>query len=87
LLDFAAVFVEGTDLGVSNPGILNNFITVNKNGLYHFEGVDRIFVTGDNDGLLMTPRSTMKIKLFKPKGSLVEGNLLIWDFVFQKSVL
>jgi hypothetical protein len=64
-LDFGAVFVQGTDLAVSNQGSLNNFITVNKDGLYHFEGVIRMFVTGDNDGLVMTPRSTMKIKLFK----------------------
>jgi len=65
-VDFASVFVQGNDLAVSNQGSLNNFITVNKNGLYHFEGVVRMFVTGDNDGLVMTPRSTMKIKLFKP---------------------
>lgn len=64
-LDFAGVFIEGTDLTVSNQGSFNNFITVNKNGLYHFEGVVRVFVTGDIDGLSMTPRSTMKIKLFK----------------------
>jgi hypothetical protein len=64
-IDFASVFVEGTDLAVSNQGSLNNFITINKSGLYHFEGVIRLFVTGDNDGLVMTPRSTLKIKLLK----------------------
>lgn len=64
-IDFASVFVQGTDLSVSNQGSLNNFITINKTGLYHFEGVVRVFVTGDIDGLTMTPRSTMKILMFK----------------------
>jgi hypothetical protein len=64
-VDFAATFVQGTDITVSNPGTVNNFITVNKTGLYHFEGVIRMFVTGDNDGLVMTPRATMKLRLLK----------------------
>jgi hypothetical protein len=64
-VDFGASFVTGTDLTVSNQGSLNNYITVNKTGLYHFEGVIRSFVTGDVDGLVMTPRATMKLKLLK----------------------
>lgn len=67
-VDFASVFMEGADLSVSNQGTVNNFITINKDGLYHFEGVIRMFVTGDVDGLAMTPRSTMRIKLFKQGG-------------------
>jgi hypothetical protein len=64
-IDFASVFVQGTDISVSNQGIVNNFVTINKDGLYHFEGVVRMFVTGDVDGLAMTPRSTLKLRLFK----------------------
>lgn len=64
-IDFASVFVQGTDISVSNQGIVNNFVTINKDGLYHFEGVVRMFVTGDVDGLVMTPRSTLKLRLFK----------------------
>jgi len=64
-IDFASVFIQGTDISISNQGSVNNFITINKTGLYHFEGVVRAFVTGDVDGLVMTPRSTMKILLFK----------------------
>jgi hypothetical protein len=64
-VDFGLVFTQGSDLTVSNPGILNNYININKTGLYHFEGLVRMFVTGDVDGLVMTPRTTMKIRLFK----------------------
>jgi hypothetical protein len=64
-IDFASAFVQGTDFTVLSSGSINNYITINKTGLYHFEGVVRIFVTGDVDGLVMTPRSTMKIRLFK----------------------
>jgi hypothetical protein len=64
-VDFAASFVQGADITVSNVGSVNNFITVNKTGLYHFEGIIRMFVTGDVDGLVMTPRATMKLRLFK----------------------
>jgi len=64
-VDFGIAFVQGTDFGISNPGSLNNYININKTGLYHFEGLVRMFVTGDVDGLVMTPRTTFKIRLFK----------------------
>jgi succinate dehydrogenase/fumarate reductase flavoprotein subunit len=64
-VDFAATFVQGSDITVSNQGTLNNYITINKTGLYHFEAVIRTFVTGDVDGLVMTPRATMKLRLLK----------------------
>jgi hypothetical protein len=63
--DFASVFVKGTDISVSNEGFLNNYITINKAGLYHFEGVLRLFVTGDVDGPVMTPRAFLQLELFK----------------------
>jgi hypothetical protein len=63
-VDFAGVFVQGTGIDVSNQGSLENYITVNKTGLYHFEGTIRCFITGDIDGLVMTPRSTFKLRLF-----------------------
>lgn len=64
-IDFGAVRDDGTDITVSNNGFIENYITVNKTGLYHFEGVVRMFVTGDIDGLVMTPRAIMKLRLFK----------------------
>jgi len=64
-IDFAAVFVKGTDITVSNEGSINNYIIINKTGLYHFEGVIRVFVTGDVDGPVMTPRATLQLELFK----------------------
>ncbi len=64
-VDFASAFVEGTDISVNNAGSLNNYIVINKNGLYHFEGVLRSFATGDVDGLVMTPRAFMKANFFK----------------------
>jgi hypothetical protein len=80
-IDFASSFVQGTDISVSNQGSVNNYLTINKSGLYHFEGVVRIFVTGDVDGLVMTPRATMKINLFK--AGAVNSALYLEETLFQ----
>lgn len=80
-VDFASVFLKGTDLSVSNQGSLNNYISINKTGLYHFEGLVRLFVTGDVDGPVMTPRATMKLDLFK--AGLVNTGIYLEEALMQ----
>jgi hypothetical protein len=57
-LDYGNTNVTGSDFTISNPGLTNNFITVNRTGLYHFEGNIRFFVTS-NLSVAMLPRSTL----------------------------
>lgn len=67
-LDYGSSNVSGTDFTISNPGTVNNFITVNKTGLYHFEGVLRYFVTSTLS-VAMLPRATLDLLANQPTGA------------------
>ncbi len=67
-LDYGSSNVSGSDFSISNPGLLNNFITVNKTGLYHFEGVLRYFVTSTLS-VTMLPRITLDFLANQPTGA------------------
>lgn len=67
-LDFGASNVSGSDFTISNPGLTNNFITVNRTGLYHFEGSLRFFVTCDLT-VTMLPRITLDFLVNQPSSS------------------
>ena len=64
-LDYGSSNVTGSDFTLSNPGTLNNYITLNKTGLYHFEGVLRYFVTGVLS-VTMLPRATLDFLANRP---------------------
>ncbi len=67
-LDFTAFNETGTDFTINNPGLTNNYITVNKTGLYHFEGVLRYFVTSSLS-VNMLPRATLDFLANQPTGA------------------
>ncbi len=67
-LDYGSSNVSGSDFTISNPGTVNNFITVNKTGLYHFEGVLRYFVTSTLS-VSMLPRVTLDFLANQPTGA------------------
>jgi len=64
-LDFGTTNETGTDFTINNPGLVNNYITVNKTGLYHIEGVLRYFVTGSLS-VTMLPRVTLNFIANQP---------------------
>jgi hypothetical protein len=66
-LDFSSVVETGTDFTISNSGLVNNYITINRTGLYHFEGVIRYFVTSDLT-IAMFPRATLDFSTNRPSG-------------------
>ena len=70
-VDFATAIVTGTDITVNSSGLTNNFIVINKTGLYHFEGTMRLFVTNPI-GVTMKPRGFIKIIANRPAGTDVD---------------
>jgi hypothetical protein len=67
-LDIAISVETGTDFTISNPGLVNNYITVNRTGLYHFEGVIRYFATSDLS-ISMFCRATLNLFANRPSGT------------------
>ncbi len=66
-LDFGSSNEVGTDFTISNPSTTNNFIAVNRTGLYHFEGVLRYFATSTLS-VNMLPRATLNFSANQPSG-------------------
>lgn len=64
-LDFGSSNESGTDFTINNPGLVNNYVTVNRTGLYHFEGVLRYFVTSTLS-VAMLPRATLDFLVNQP---------------------
>ena len=81
-LDFASSNETGTEFTISNTGQENNFITVNKTGLYHFEGVIRYFVTSDLD-INMFCRATLNFLANQP--SLPDLNFILEEARMEKT--
>jgi hypothetical protein len=79
-LDYGTTNVTGTEFTISNPGLLNNYITVNKTGLYHFEGTLRYFVTGALS-VTMLPRATVNLLV----NSTVDLNMLLFEDLLEKT--
>jgi hypothetical protein len=73
-LDYGSVSETGSDFTISNSGLINNFITVNRTGLYHFEGAIRYFVTSETSITLFS-RATLDFVANQP--SLADLNLLL----------
>lgn len=67
-LDYGVTNESGTDFTISNLGLTANFITVNRTGLYHFEGVLRYFVTSSLS-VNMLPRTTLDFLANPPTGA------------------
>ena len=67
-LDYGVTNESGTDFTISNSGLTANFITVNRTGLYHFEGVIRYFVTS-NLSVTLLPRTTLDFIANPPAGA------------------
>jgi hypothetical protein len=81
-LDYGSTNESGTDFTISNPGITGNFITVNRTGLYHFEGVIRYFVTS-NLSVNMLPRTTLDFLANQPSGA--DLNLILNEDPLDKT--
>lgn len=81
-LDYASSLVSGTDFSINNPGLVNNYITVNRSGLYHFEGAIRYFTTSALS-VIMLVRSTLEFVANQP--SATDLNLLLLEDVMQKT--
>ncbi len=67
-LDYGSSNESGSDFTINNPGTLNNYITVNRTGLYHFEGSLRYFVTCGLS-ITMLPRITLDFLANQPTGA------------------
>ena len=67
-LDYFGSVETGSDFTISNSGLVSNYITLNRSGLYHFEGLIRYFLTVEND-LSILPRITLKFKAIRPSGT------------------
>ncbi len=81
-LDFGTTNVSGSDFTISNPGLTGNFITVNRTGLYHFEGSIRYFVTCDLS-VTMLPRITLDFLANQP--STTDLNLTLMEDRMEKT--
>ncbi|MES2777709.1 MAG: hypothetical protein V4722_26255 [Bacteroidota bacterium] len=81
-LDFQSSNESGTDFTISNPGLVNNYITINKTGLYHFEGSVRYFVTA-NLSVILLPRAAMYFLANQPASS--DLNLLLFEDRMDKT--
>ena len=68
-LDLLASQVIGSDFTVNTTGTTNNYIEINRSGLYNFVGAIRIFATID-DAVTMLPRAYVKFKSNQPPGNL-----------------
>ena len=73
-LDFTSVKIYGTDFTLSTAGEENNYITVNRSGLYHFEGTIRIFATSE-PAISMAPRGIVRFLANEPSG--VDPNIIL----------
>lgn len=79
-LDFGTTNETGTDFTISNPGLTRNYITVNRTGLYHFEGNLRYFVTSALS-VNMIPRATLHFLV----NSTVDLNMLLFEDLLEKT--
>lgn len=79
-LDYGSTNESGTDFTINNPGLFNNYITVNRTGLYHFEGTIRYFTTS-NLSVIMLPRATMNFVT----NSAIDLNLLLLEDPMDKT--
>jgi hypothetical protein len=75
-LDYGSTSETGTDFTINNPGLVNNYITVNRTGLYHFEGSLRYFVTS-NLTVILLPRATLNFS--------ASSNMLLFEDVMEKT--
>ncbi|TAD82785.1 MAG: hypothetical protein EAY75_15890 [Bacteroidetes bacterium] len=64
-VDFMNPVVVGTDFSMATAGTTNNIITVNRTGLYHFEGLVRLFATSQLS-ITMLPRATLRFLADQP---------------------
>ncbi|MEO5647456.1 MAG: hypothetical protein ABIQ56_03780 [Chitinophagaceae bacterium] len=81
-LDFGSTNETGSDFTISNPGLTGNFITVNRTGLYHFEGTIRYFVTSAISVILLS-RSTLDFVANQP--SATDLNFLLLEDPMDKT--
>jgi hypothetical protein len=79
-LDFGLSNETGTDFTINNPGLINNYITVNRTGLYHFEGLMRHFVTSSSS-ITMYPRATLHLLV----NSTPDLTFLLYEDVMEKT--
>ncbi|MCU0404510.1 MAG: hypothetical protein MUE99_08170, partial [Chitinophagaceae bacterium] len=68
-IDLLASQVIGSDFTINTTGLTNNYIQINRSGLYNFVGAIRIFATID-DAITMLPRTYVKFKSNQPGGNL-----------------
>ena len=80
-LDLAVAKVSGTDITVNNAGLLNNFIAINRTGLYHFEGNIRLFLTSPSSTTLM-PRGYVRMLVNEPSGA--DPNFILVEETMQE---
>jgi hypothetical protein len=64
-MDFDTPVTSGNDFTINSNGITNNFIKVNRAGLYHFEGGVRYFVNCDAS-LTLLPIAQLSILFSHP---------------------
>jgi hypothetical protein len=66
-LDFNTSSVSGTDITVHNEGTINNYLTINRSGLYHFEGSVRFSITTNviNSAI---PQCQLAVRFNRPAG-------------------
>jgi hypothetical protein len=64
-VDFGTAMISGTDFTINSDGPFNNFITVNRAGLYHFEGGMRYVIVCDA-ALTLLPVAQVAILLSHP---------------------
>jgi hypothetical protein len=74
-LDFSSHFEVGNDFTISSSGTIDNKITINRTGLYHFEGLIRIFATSALTNV-MAPRATLTFFANQPSSDF---NILLLE--------
>lgn len=81
-LDYGSSNETGDDFTISNPGLVNNFITVNRTGLYHFEGSIRYFATSTLS-VNMLSRAILEFVANQP--SVSDLNILLFEDLQEKT--
>ncbi len=79
-LDFSSATEVGTDFTINTTGTTGNRITINRTGLYHFEGIFRMFVTSVTS-VSLAPRSTASIIIDQVSGADV--NILLAEDLME----
>ena len=77
-VDFFTVTVTGTDFTIVSTGTTGNTITINRTGLYHFEGAIRLVVNSDNT-VELAPRGVVRFMTTSagpPSNTLLNEDLM-----------